>query len=194
MSNEGDNNTFCWEPACFILPFKGTHLQKCKMITKKKPGRTFFSGRVTSKLSFVPSRSQDQKFLQKLFCWRRCRSHIQRLISWKRGMLKWSGRHEEWILNAAWQTHCLLFRLWYTENTHTHTHIHWSATSSLLQSMKDEKPMSVRILILKSKVFWFWFYHNRAWSSLLSASLLAVGQGHICVWQSVHESPCVCAF
>lgn len=35
----------------------------------------------------------------------------------------------------------------------THTHTHFSSTSSFPQSMEDEKPMSVRILILKSTVF-----------------------------------------
>lgn len=71
---------------------------------------------------------------------------------------------------------------WYTAWIHTHTHTYWSSSSSLPQSMEDEKPMSVRILILKSTVFWFWFCYSRAWSSLLSASLLAGGEGRACVW------------
>lgn len=42
-----------------------------------------------------------------------------------------------------------------TQHAHacTHTHTQRSATSSLLQSMKDEKAVSVRVLILKSRVF-----------------------------------------
>lgn len=38
-----------------------------------------------------------------------------------------------------------------TVHRHTHTHTHY--TSSFPQSMEDEKPMSVRILILKSTMF-----------------------------------------
>lgn len=126
--------------------------------------------------------STTSEVLKKV-CWRWHWCQSQRIISWKQGELKWCGRQEEWILNAASPKHRLLLRFWYTaENTHTHTHAWWSSTSSSLpQSMEDEKPMSAHILILKSTVFWFWVCYSRAWSSLLSASLPAGGEC-VCVW------------
>lgn len=107
------------------------------------------SGRVTSKMPVVPLSSQDQKCLQQLFCWWRGRSQTQRLISWTHRMLKWGGRHEKWIVNAAWQTHCLLLRL-LIYSTHTHTH---TVKCYLITATEHER--------WKTRVYAFWFLNQK---------------------------------
>lgn len=157
------------------------------------PGFTLPSGEVTSKMSLVPLNSQDQKIAPKaLLLTTTSQSNSEtHFLETGNAEMRWEARGMD-------SQRCLANPLsapqaFDIQHTHSRSHTYTLKCCLVIATEHErwkKKNVSVRILILKSKVFWFWFCHNRAWSSLLSASLLAGGQS---VCGSVWELVCVCS-